>query len=36
VVDQSCHGYASLRDHSKALDAVAAWGRVSLTIATDG
>ena len=28
--------YTYLRDHSNALDAVAAWGRVSLTIATGG
>lgn len=28
--------YSYLRDHSATLDAVAAWGRVSLTIATGG
>src|SRR3990170_3513727 len=37
VAEQGSYPYYTyLRDHSNALDAVAAWGRVSLTIATGG
>ncbi len=37
VAEQGSYNYYTyLRDHSNALDTVAAWGRVSLTIATGG